>query len=267
MSTALYPVYQDAKLWIFFKVKNAAKHGTVSDDSFLVPTSRWAARSLVSAKSPRRLFQRSDRLQSCQRFIYPWHGISAVPVLYSYDARLMRSHQTLAFSRFSVNKKSTSPVFSVGWCLTNRFMSALINRQGKLSQVSQPSVKRFGWHYKKKLVLSFCSSGGFSVAFPVYSIWAALSIKKWTLCETIKRGVVFRDNASLLFVWKGATSCRTCAASSRGATLCRTCAASSRGATLCRTCAAFPRGWRHYVVPALASKSKRIKWNCIHKPQ
>lgn len=108
----------------------------------------------------------------------------------------------VGFFKVRVNKKSTSPVFSVGWCLTNRSMSALINRQGKLSQVSQPSVKRFGWHYKEKLVLSFCSSGGFSVAFPVYSIWAALSIKKWTLCETIKRGVVFRDNASFLFVWK-----------------------------------------------------------------
>ena len=97
------------------------------------------------------LFTHDTAFQPCQRFT------AMMPVWCGFIRR--------CFFKVRVNKKSTSPVFSVGWCLTNRFMSALINRQGKLSQVSQPSAKRFGWHCKKKLPFLFVVAGVFLLLF------------------------------------------------------------------------------------------------------
>ena len=97
------------------------------------------------------LFTHDTAFQPCQCFT------AMMPVWCRYIRRWL--------FQGSGQQKSTSPVFSVGWCLTNRFMSALINRQGKLSQVSQPSAKRFGWHYKEKRQFLFVVAGVFLLLF------------------------------------------------------------------------------------------------------
>lgn len=62
------------------------------------------------------------------------------------------------------------------------------NKQTGKTLASQPAFCEKVWMaLQKEIAVSLCSSGGFSVAFPVYPIWAALSIKKMNTLWNDKR--------------------------------------------------------------------------------
>ena len=134
------------------------------------------------------LFTHDTAFQPCQCFT------AMMPVWCRYIRRWL-------FQGSGQQKKHLARLFSR--LVLDKSFYVCFNKQTGKTLASQPAFCEKVWMaLQKEIAVSLCSSGGFSVAFPVYPIWAALSIKKWTLCETIKRGVVFQDNASLLFVWK-----------------------------------------------------------------